>query len=288
MKGLAPSASAAANLAEELGIATENTAKWLVEADREASATSRSRAAAGPGRPAAGQASARSSSGRPSWRAEVQRWQLGPGDLLLVDEASASPAPSPLTAWPLKPAEAGRKSCLVGDCAQLGAVGAGRGLFHAGRRPGRSARSWSEARRFESLGTGGEHRATAAARPPLSTPTSRHSRVVEGDRDEMLAACYEGWKADVEAGKSSLMVAQDNATVAELNRLARAGRVAAGASGRRWPGPGRRVGRRGRRLVVARQERPAPPLARRRVGAQPGPLRHHRHPRRRRHGRTAA
>jgi hypothetical protein len=55
-----------------------------------------------------------------------------------------------------------------------------------------------------------------------------HGRVAEGSRDEMLAACYGAWKADVEAGKSSLMLALDNATVAELNRLARSERVAAG------------------------------------------------------------
>ena len=52
--------------------------------------------------------------------------------------------------------------------------------------------------------------------------------MAEGNRDEMLAACYAAWKADVEAGKSSLMLAVDNATVAELNRLARSERVASG------------------------------------------------------------
>ena len=55
-----------------------------------------------------------------------------------------------------------------------------------------------------------------------------HGRVAEGNRDEMLAACYAAWKADVKAGKSSLMLAVDNATVAELNRLARSERVATG------------------------------------------------------------
>ncbi|MGP8206202.1 MAG: hypothetical protein ACLQVK_09125 [Acidimicrobiales bacterium] len=44
----------------------------------------------------------------------------------------------------------------------------------------------------------------------------------------MLAACYGAWKADTDAGKSSLMLAVDNTTVAELNRLARSARVAAG------------------------------------------------------------
>ena len=55
-----------------------------------------------------------------------------------------------------------------------------------------------------------------------------HGRVAEGNRDEMLAACYQAWKTDVDAGKSSLMLAADNATVAELNRRARSERVAAG------------------------------------------------------------
>jgi hypothetical protein len=39
---------------------------------------------------------------------------------------------------------------------------------------------------------------------------------------------YQAWKSDIEAGKSSLMIAGDAATVAELNRRARADRVAAG------------------------------------------------------------
>ncbi len=43
-----------------------------------------------------------------------------------------------------------------------------------------------------------------------------------------MAACYGAWKADTDAGKSSLMLAVDNTTVAELNRLARSARVAAG------------------------------------------------------------
>jgi hypothetical protein len=45
----------------------------------------------------------------------------------------------------------------------------------------------------------------------------------------MLDATYTAWKADCEAGLSSLMIAQDTATAAELNRLARAERVSAGA-----------------------------------------------------------
>jgi hypothetical protein len=62
--------------------------------------------------------------------------------------------------------------------------------------------------------------------------------VAEGNREEMLAACYAAWKADVEAGKSSLMLAVDNATVAELNRLARpSGSLPARWPSRAWPYP---------------------------------------------------
>jgi hypothetical protein len=43
-----------------------------------------------------------------------------------------------------------------------------------------------------------------------------------------LDAIYAAWKADVEAGKSSLMIAGDTATVSELNQRARTGRVTAG------------------------------------------------------------
>jgi hypothetical protein len=56
----------------------------------------------------------------------------------------------------------------------------------------------------------------------------RQGRVTGGDRDDMLAACYQAWKTDVEAGKTLLMIAQDLVTVTELNRLTRADRVAAG------------------------------------------------------------
>ena len=55
-----------------------------------------------------------------------------------------------------------------------------------------------------------------------------HGRIVGGTRGEMIAAVYDAWRADVDAGKSSLMIGADAGTVAELNRLARADRVAAG------------------------------------------------------------
>jgi ribosomal protein L13E len=47
-------------------------------------------------------------------------------------------------------------------------------------------------------------------------------------REELLDAVYTAWKHDIDAATSSLMIAPDTATVAELNRRARADRIAAG------------------------------------------------------------
>ena len=44
----------------------------------------------------------------------------------------------------------------------------------------------------------------------------------------MLDAVYGAWKKDVDAGKSSLMIAGDSATVTALNCRARADRVREG------------------------------------------------------------
>ena len=156
----------------------------------------------------------------------MQRWQLGPGDLLLVDEASLA-GTFALDRLAAQARRSGAKVLLVGDLAQLGAVGAG-GAFSMLVDDRETPPELSEARRFAEAW---ERRASAELRagsPGAVDAYLGHGRVAEGNRDEMLAACYAAWKADVEAGKSSLMLAVDNATVAELNRLARSERVAAG------------------------------------------------------------
>ncbi len=226
VKGLAPSAAAAANLGSELGIATENTAKWLVEADREASRL----AEAGRLRALSAQLPAQ---GSPSvlqraaqLEGEVQRWHLGPGDLLLVDEASLA-GTFALDRLAAQARRSGAKILLIGDFAQMGAVGAG-GAFSMLVDDRDVSPELSEARRFVEAW---EREASAELRrgSPAAVDTYLgRGRVAEGNRDEMLAACHAAWKADTDSGKSSLMLAVDNATVAELNRLARAERVAAG------------------------------------------------------------
>ena len=226
VKGLAPSASAAANLAEELGIPTENTAKWLSEVDREAERlgeVNRLRALAPQLPAAASQAVTQRIS---ELEAEVRRWQLAPGELLIVDEASLA-GTFALERLVAQAREAGAKVLLVGDPAQQGAVGVGGafGMLVADR--GRTPELY-EARRFSAEW---ERQASTELRAGSARGVDAyiaHGRVSEGDKAEVLVACYEAWKADIEAGRASLMVAHDNETVRELNRLARADRVAAG------------------------------------------------------------
>ena len=115
-----------------------------------------------------------------------------------------------------------------------------------------------EARRFTEAW---ERRATAELRagsPQGIDAYLHHGRVSEGDKAEVLAACYEAWKTDIEEGKSSLMVAHDNETVRELNRLARADRVAAGQVTEDGVGPGRRLVRRCGRRGGGPSQRQAP------------------------------
>jgi conjugative relaxase-like TrwC/TraI family protein len=226
VKGLAPSAAAAANLGNELGIATENTAKWLAETDREALrlaevARLRGHASQLPA-PAAAAVLLRAA----ELEAEVRRWQLKAGELLVVDEASLA-GTFALDRLAVQARGSEAKILLIGDWAQLGAVGAG-GAFSMLVDDRGTPPELSEARRFTEAW---ERRASAELRtgaPGAVDAYLGHGRVAEGNRDEMLAACYGAWKADVEAGKSSLMLALDNASVVELNRLARSDRVAAG------------------------------------------------------------
>ncbi len=116
---------ATANLGDELGIATENTAKWLAEADREASRL----AEAGRLRAHASQLPAQAAVAvllrAAELETEVRRWQLKPGELLVVDEASLA-GTFALDRLAVQARGSGAKVLLVGDFAQLVVQTAGR------------------------------------------------------------------------------------------------------------------------------------------------------------------
>jgi len=124
--------------------------------------------------------------------------------------------------------DAGAKVLLVGDWAQLSAVEAGGAFSLLVADRGDLAPELVDVRRFRS-----EWEKTASVELRLGREAAidaydTHGRVTGGERAEMLERLYQNWKADIDAGLSSLMIASDSATVAELNRRARADRVAGG------------------------------------------------------------
>jgi conjugative relaxase-like TrwC/TraI family protein len=227
--GLAPSATAADVLAAELGIETENTAKWLYEHRREAERLTNLKEL----RSEVGAHAMSSDLGsRRQHRIavaeqEVARWKLRRNQLVIVEEASLA-GTFALDELVTAAAQAGAKVLLVGDHAQLGAVEAG-GMFAAlVRDRGALISELSEVRRFHHDWEKAASVALREGSPAAIDAYEANERITSGDRDQMLDALYAGWKADTEAGHTSLMIAGDQASVHELNARARADLVATG------------------------------------------------------------
>ena len=184
--GLAPSAAAAEVLAEDLGIETDNTAKWLLEHDH-------------------------------------GRWDLQPGQLVIIDESSLAGTLA-LERIATHAAEAGAKVVLVGDWAQLTAVDAG-GAFGLLVRDRGDAPELADVRRFHA-----EWEKTASlhlrlGRTDVIDTYDDQGRIVGGDFEDILDAAYRSWYMDIADGKSSLLIAETNETVTELNSRARDDRI---------------------------------------------------------------
>lgn len=225
--GLAPSAAAAEVLAESVGVPTENTTKWLTEAAR-----------TGERRRELESLSARLNRASPSQAtrvllqrarvlaAEVDRWSLRPGQLVIVDEASMA-GTFELDSLTVHAQTAGAKVLLVGDWAQLSPVSAG-GAFKLLAADRADCPQLHDVRRFRHEW---ERDASLGLRDGRVTAAQQYvtqGRVEGGDRESMLDLLFEAWQADIRAGRRSLMIAADAHTVAGLNARARAERVAAG------------------------------------------------------------
>jgi conjugative relaxase-like TrwC/TraI family protein len=227
--GLAPSAAAAEVLGDELGIETENTAKWLTEWRRLPELAARRTVLADRlARCHPDSAAARRLTDRVGAldRAVVDR-RLRAGQLVIVDEASLA-GTFALDELVGAAGHVGAKVLLVGDSAQLSGVEAGGafGLLVADR--GDRAAELVDVRRFRA-----DWEKAASVELRLGDPSAieaytTHDRVADGPRHDMLDMLYQAWKADVGSGRNSLMIAGDAVTVGELNRRARAERAAAG------------------------------------------------------------
>jgi len=229
--GLAPSAAAAEVLADELGIDTENTAKWLTEHRRIPDLAARrdhlaAQLARHPQRLSAGARKRRDQLEMAARDIEERRLQAG--QLVIVDEASLA-GTFALDELVSAAGDAGAKVLLVGDWAQLSAVEAGGAFSLLVAERGDMAPELVDVRRFCSDWEKAASVELRVGRPSAIDAYETHGRVLGGERAEMVEQLYEAWKADIDAGRTSLMIAADSATVAELNRRARADRVVTGA-----------------------------------------------------------
>ena len=227
--GLAPSATAAAQLSVTLGMRCENTAKWLHETTgpgarhrgQELATLANRLANTGP----ADQAILNIT--RRALQREQDRWRLRPGQLLIVDEASLAGTLT-LDQLAQQAAAAGAKVLLVGDHHQLSAVEAGGvfGLLARHTHASHLEALWRFRNRWEAHAT----RVLRDGDPNALDAYAAHGRLHDGPTHAMLEAAYQGWRADVAAGRTALLIAADNTTVTDLNTRARADRIHTGQS----------------------------------------------------------
>jgi conjugative relaxase-like TrwC/TraI family protein len=202
---LATSAASADVLGRELGVQAENLHKFLHEWTAGPFAAKLRAGGKVPGR--------------------NRMFRLGPGDVVLVDEAGM--AGTFLLDQLVQIASArGAVVRLLGDDRQLPAVESGGALRLVAAQPGTP--HLNVLYRFRDP-------AEAAATLELRTGDAaaidwyhQHGRIRSGSREQMAQAAYTGWKNDMLAGKTALMAAADGADVTELAAQARADRVAAG------------------------------------------------------------
>lgn len=200
VRGLAPTARAAEVLAESLGIETENTAKWLHE-------------------------TARGTDTRDGFN-----YQLKPGDLMIIDEASIAGTIA-LDQLRAQAEAAGAKLLLVGDWAQLAAVDAG-GAFGLLATDRDDVAELINLHRFKADWEADASKLLRLGKVSGLTPYLEHDRITHGLDETIVADAVEAWKRD-EATVSdttgdnlvSLLIAPTNDMVDRLNDIARQWRI---------------------------------------------------------------
>ena len=155
--------------------------------------------------------------------------QLHTGDVVILDEVGMVTTPK-LAELVAVAARHGAVVRAIGDDRQLGAIGSGGALRLLDNQVG--ATRLEAVHRFR---TEGEAAASLALREPpaagADTPWAWYMdnrRVVAGDTEAMTDTALRAWITDTQAGKRSLLIATDNATVTDLNARAQAARIATG------------------------------------------------------------
>jgi conjugative relaxase-like TrwC/TraI family protein len=229
--GLAPSAAAATELGQALGIGCENTAKWLHEsvgpgATRRTALLAHLRAERATALGIDQRARLRTiDTAINTLTAQGQRWRLRRDELLIVDEASLA-GTFTLDALTTQATAAGAKVLLVGDHHQLSAVDAG-GAFHllAERtRPATLTSLWRFTHPWEATAT----RRLRTGDPRVIDTYLEHDRVSAGPAEAMCEDAYTAWQTDTEHGTPAILIAPDSHTVTILNTRAHNDRVTDG------------------------------------------------------------
>ena len=180
--GLAPSAAAAQVLTEDLGITTENLAKW--------------------------------------WQNHlVHGATFRAGQLVIIDEASLAGTLS-LERISALAADAGAKVLLVGDYAQLQSVDAG-GALSLLVHDRTDAPELIDVHRFIHEWEKTASLGLRQGNPESIDLYIAHDRVRDGSTEAMADAAYEAWRADTRAGKATVLISDSTEAVASLNVRAR-------------------------------------------------------------------
>lgn len=181
--GLAPSAVAAQVLAEDLGIETENTAKW--------------------------------------WQYHlIHGTTFEAGQLVIIDEASLAGTLS-LDRITHLAQDAGAKVLLVGDYGQLQSVDAG-GAFAMIARDRADTPELVDVHRFTHAWEKTASLELRHGRTQAIDAYLAHQRITDGDAEAMTDAAYNAWRADRDAGLVSVLIAETHEDVTTLNSRARA------------------------------------------------------------------
>jgi hypothetical protein len=188
--GLAPSAAAAAVLAEQTGIRADTLAKltWSLQ-----------------------------HSDLPEWAAAV-----GPSTLVIIDEAGMADTLSLDTAVQFA-INRGASVRLVGDDQQLSAIGAGgvlRDIKHS-----RGALHLTELHRFTNPAEAAASLALRDGKPEALKFYLDHRRVHVGDIATTIEDAFSAWVSDRAAGLDTIMIAPTRELVGQLNRSAREHRL---------------------------------------------------------------
>jgi AAA domain len=188
--GLAPSAAAAAVLAEQTGIRTDTLAKLTWSLDH---------------------------GELPEWAAAV-----GPSTLVIIDEAGMADTLSLDTAVQFVIVRGGSVR-LVGDDQQLAAIGAGgvlRDITHT-----HGALRLAELHRFTDPAEAAASLTLREGKPEALGFYLDHGRVHVGDVATATQDAFAAWVSDRDAGLDTIMIAPTRNLVAELNARARAHRL---------------------------------------------------------------